>query len=133
MAFNTGLDQALSNVVDTIIDLDLFPYRCSLVTTAKSADSYGGQTKGTETIHASDLPLKFKDLKQPMTKIVGDKLTIVGTHILSLKADANTQVITSDYEIRVDALGNEAARVFVRPVILKGSYTHLVKIAAVLQ
>jgi hypothetical protein len=133
MAFNSSLDRVLSGVVDTVINLDLFAYRCSLKTTAKSADNYGGQTTGSVTTHASDLPLKFKDLKTPMTKTVGEKVTIIGTHLLSLRADADTNAITPDYEIHVEALGSEPARIFVRPVIIKGSFTHLVKVAAVLK
>lgn len=133
MAFNPALDRALSGVVDTVINLDLFAYRASIVSQSTSTAADGGQVPGTVTTVASDLPLKFKDLKSPMTKVVGDKTTIVATHLLTFRADQYTEAINERQEIHVAALGDEAARVFVRPFRIKGSFHHLVKIAAVLK
>jgi len=133
MAFNAALDQILSSVVDTVIDLDLFAYRASILLPTSSTSSGGGQTPGNPTTVASNLPLKFKDLKTPMTKIVADKTTIVATHLLSFRADQYTEAIGPAHEIHVAALNSEAARVFVRPFRIKGSFHHLVKVAAVLK
>ena len=133
MAFNAALDRALSSVVDTVIDLDLFAYRASIITPAGSTDSYGGTAPSSPTTTASNLPLKFKDLKTPMTRVVGDKTVTIATHMLTFQADQYTEAIAPTQEIHVAALGNEAARVFVHPFRIKGSFHHLVKIAAVLK
>lgn len=133
MAFNAGLDRVLSDVVDVIVDLDLFAYRADITLQTTSTASDGGQTPGSPSTIASNLPLKFKELRTPRTEIVGGKAVIVATHILTFRADQYTAAISTAHEIHVAALGNEAARVFVRPFRTKGSFHHLVKIAAVLK
>lgn len=125
------LDSVLSQAVNAV--LPFFPYRCSLIgPPSLTQDTVGGST-GAGTSIVSDLPVLFESLRKPLSKIVAGQLKIVGTHMLYLQADANTSVITEEYEIHVDAYQDEAAKVFVRPVITEGAYSHLIQIAAVLK
>jgi len=125
------LDSILSSVVEAV--QPFFPYSCDLILTPKTTGTAGGQVIGTPATLASGLPLLYESLKVPMTRIVGGKETVIGTHKLYLKATDETKVITVDYEIHVAAYNGESAKIFVRPIMIEPAYSHLIQLAAVLK
>lgn len=125
------LDSILANVVDSVEQF--FPYSCDLKVVPITEGTAGGQIRGTPISPASGLPLLHESLKVPMTRLVGGRETVIGTHKLYLKATDETKVITPDYEIHVAAYNGEPVKVFVRPIMIEGAYSHLIQLAAVLK
>lgn len=110
-----------------------FPYRASLIRRNSAVDDYGGDAPSTSTSIATNVPTFYESLRQPISRAVGSREEVVGTHLFYFLADTITPNITTQYEIHINAYLNEPAKVFVDPIILEGAFSHIVQVVATQQ
>jgi hypothetical protein len=125
---------SLQDLIDEAKELaeSLCEDTCSIIDVEAVTDEFGGQTPSTVTV-ASEIPCLVEAQRDmPGTVIAGAVGSITRTTIF-LKSTAETQLITPDYEIVVDARGDKPERTYVDPRILDNSYEVLLTISAKLR
>ena len=105
---------------------------CSIFDIQSVPDGFGGTTLTRVTI-ASDIPCLVEAQRDMPVAVIAGTAEAVTRGTLYMESTDETQAITPDYEITVDARGDKPARTFIDPRILDNSYEVLLTVSAKLK
>lgn len=129
------LDRPLVNELNAVRDEltgvagEFMPELCHIVSTGHEPDGFGGTTE-TETELDIYLPMKFEARSTPLVKETGGGQSVSLSHDLTLPVTEVTKAITMGQKIVVLEGNGHGELVFKNPVLIGGSFSVFVKLAA---